>query len=41
MSFVRTKNVYGKQYFYLVENKRVNGRVIQKCIKYLGKEGGV
>ena len=38
MSFVRTKTIKGNQYYYLVENKRVNGRVIQKCLKYLGKK---
>jgi len=37
MSFVRTKIIKGNQYYYLVENKRVNGVVRQKCLKYIGK----
>jgi hypothetical protein len=38
MSFTRTKKIYGNEYQYLVENKRVNGRVVQKCLKYLGRK---
>jgi len=37
MSFMRTKTIKGNQYQYLVENKRVNGKVMQKCVKYLGR----
>jgi hypothetical protein len=37
MSFVRTKNINGNQYYYLVKNERINGVVRQKCLKYLGK----
>lgn len=37
MSFVRIKTINGNQYYYLVENKRENGVVRQKCLKYLGK----
>jgi len=37
MSFVRTKEINGQKYDYLVENKRVKGKVIQKVKKYLGK----
>ena len=38
--FVRSKKIGGGIYYYLVESKRVNGRVIQKHLKYLGKNGG-
>jgi hypothetical protein len=37
MSFVREKKVNGSSYRYLVETERVNGRVVQKHLKYLGK----
>jgi hypothetical protein len=36
MAFVRAiKKKYGT-YYALVENKRINGKVVQKVIKYLG-----
>jgi len=37
MSFIRTKKIHGKQYNYIVENKRVNGKVVQKVLNYLGR----
>ncbi len=37
--YVRTKNIKGHTYYYLVEGHRVNGKVMQKVIQYLGKEG--
>jgi len=37
MSFVRTKRVNGNTYTYLVESKRINGKVTQKHLKYIGK----
>lgn len=36
MAYVRSKKRKGKTYYYLVEGKRVNGRVKQKVLKYLG-----
>lgn len=36
--FERTKKINGQTYNYLVENKRVNGRVVQRVVKYLGKQ---
>ena len=36
MSYVRTKKRNGKTYYYLVEGKRVDGKVKQKVLKYLG-----
>lgn len=37
MSFVRKKYFNGNCYRYLVETKRVNGKVVQRHLKYLGK----
>ncbi len=36
MVFIRKKKVSGKIYYYLVENKMVNGKVQQKVLMYLG-----
>jgi len=36
MAFLRKKIIKGNPYFYLVENKRINGKVRQKVIKYIG-----
>ena len=38
MSFIRIRNVNGTNYFYLVENHRVDGKVKQRLIRYFGKE---
>ncbi|MBU1004573.1 MAG: hypothetical protein KJ561_01985 [Nanoarchaeota archaeon] len=37
MAFIRTKKINGKLYYYLVENTRINGKVKQKVIRYIGK----
>lgn len=37
MAFERIKKVGGHEYKYLVENKRINGKVKQKTVKYLGR----
>lgn len=37
MAFIRPKVKKGKTYFYLVENKRVDGKVKQKVLKSLGR----
>ncbi len=37
MPFVRAKLIKGHTYYYLVENKRVRGKVKQKVVQYLGK----
>lgn len=34
--FVRVKKIKNREYYYLVENKRVGDQVKQKVIKYLG-----
>jgi hypothetical protein len=38
MSFVRTKQIKNRTYYYLVESKRDGKKVRQKVIKYLGAE---
>jgi len=40
MAVIRTKRVNGNTYTYLVETKRINGKVVQKHLKYLGKRLG-
>jgi len=34
--FIRKKKVRGKNYYYIVENKMVDGKVKQKILVYLG-----
>lgn len=37
MAYLRSKNIKGKLYYYIVEGKRdEQGKVKQKVIKYLG-----
>lgn len=38
MAFIVKKTVSGKEYYYLNENKRVDGKVKTKTLAYLGKE---
>ncbi len=37
MAFVVKKTIHGNDYYYLNENKRVDGKVKTKTIAYLGK----
>lgn len=37
MSFIRTKKIKGHVYRYLVESVRVNGKIKQRVLKYLGR----
>ena len=37
MSFIVKKTIHNKEYYYLNENKRVNGKVKTKTLAYLGK----
>lgn len=37
MPFIRTKIVKGQTYYYLVEGVRVDGKVRQRVIAYLGE----
>lgn len=41
MAYVRAKKRKGKTYYYLVEGTRVDGKVKQKVLKYLGPNPGV
>jgi hypothetical protein len=36
MAYERTKTIYGRKYRYLVEGKWVDGKVVQKVLRYLG-----
>lgn len=36
MAFIRTKEIKGRLYYYLVKSFREDGKVKQKVIKYLG-----
>ena len=38
MAFIVKKNISGKDYYYLNETKRVGGKVVSKCLAYLGKD---
>ena len=38
MAFIVKKKISGKEYYYLNETKRVNGKVVSKCLAYLGKD---
>jgi len=38
MAFIVKKKVHGKEYFYLNQNKRVEGKVKTKTLAYLGKD---
>jgi len=40
MSFIRRIKKGSNTYLALVENKRVGGKVVQRVIKYIGKEIG-
>ena len=37
MAFIVKKNIHNKEYYYLNENKRVDGKVKTKTLAYLGK----
>lgn len=36
MVFIRKKKLGNKEYYYLVENKNVDGKVKQKVLAYIG-----
>ena len=36
MTYIRSKKVKGKIYYYIVEGKLIKGKVKQKVIMYLG-----
>lgn len=35
-NFIRKKKIKGKNYYYIIEAKLVNGKPKQKVLKYLG-----
>lgn len=37
MAFIRSKRIKGQTYYYIVENRLVDGKVRQKVLLYLGK----
>ncbi len=37
MAFLRVKKISNNYYYYLVKSVRVNGKIRQKVIKYIGK----
>ncbi len=36
MTYIRSKKIKGKTYYYIVEGKLIKGKVKQKVIMYLG-----
>ena len=36
MTFIRKKKSRGRNYYYIVENKLINGKVKQKVLYYIG-----
>ena len=38
MSFIRAKKVGDEIYYSEVENRKVNGKVVQKHLRYVGKD---
>ena len=37
MVFLRVKKIHNNYYYYLVKSIRVNGKIRQKVVKYIGK----
>lgn len=37
MTFLRFKKINNNFYYYLVKSVRINGKIRQKVVKYLGK----
>ena len=38
MTYLRAKKINGRTYFYLVKSIRVNGKIRQKVVRYIGKQ---
>jgi len=36
MAFIRKKKIRGKNYYYIVESKIINGKIKQKVLCYIG-----
>ena len=41
MAFIRSKKIKGQTYYYIVENRLVEGKVRQKVLRYLGKADSI
>lgn len=41
MPFIRTKRIRGIEYYYLVESYRVDGKIHQRVLAYLGRHSTV
>lgn len=37
MAFLRVKKINDKPYYYLVKSVRINGKVRQKVVRYIGR----
>ena len=37
MVFLRTKKINNNYYYYLVKSVRINGKIRQKVVRYIGK----
>lgn len=37
MAFLRVKKINNNYYYYLVKSVRINGKVRQKVVRYIGK----
>lgn len=37
MTYIRVKKINNRSYYYLVKSVRINGKVRQKVVKYIGK----
>ncbi|MBS3105327.1 hypothetical protein J4234_03670 [Candidatus Woesearchaeota archaeon] len=37
MVFLRVKKINNNNYYYLVKSVRINGKIRQKVVKYIGK----
>ena len=37
MVFIRVKKINNNHYYYLVKSVRINGKIRQKVVKYIGK----
>ena len=41
MAFLRVKKISNHYYYYLVESKRIGGKVRQRVVKYIGKSNNL
>lgn len=41
MVYLRKKNIYGNDYWYICRSKRVDGEVKQEIVNYIGPSGSI